>query len=100
MVVVKHVPRFDQTEPDVVEPVILAHAPEARDRFRRSVDATWESIGRLRALGYREVTLTADVLIGAQGARIRGHEFHYSRIVAGLSQVEPVFRMVPPKPTV
>jgi cobyrinic acid a,c-diamide synthase len=35
---------------------------------------------RLRALGYREVTLTADVLIGPQGARIRGHEFHYSEI--------------------
>jgi cobyrinic acid a,c-diamide synthase len=36
---------------------------------------------RLRALGYREVTLTADGLIGPQGARIRGHEFHYSEIV-------------------
>jgi cobyrinic acid a,c-diamide synthase len=35
---------------------------------------------RLRALGYREVTLTADVLIGPKGARIRGHEFHYSEI--------------------
>jgi cobyrinic acid a,c-diamide synthase len=35
---------------------------------------------RLRALGYREVTLTADGLIGPQGARIRGHEFHYSEI--------------------
>jgi cobyrinic acid a,c-diamide synthase len=35
---------------------------------------------RLRALGYREVTLTADGLIGPQGAHIRGHEFHYSEI--------------------
>ena len=35
---------------------------------------------RLRVLGYREVTLTADGLVGPQGACIRGHEFHYSEI--------------------
>jgi cobyrinic acid a,c-diamide synthase len=35
---------------------------------------------RLRSLGYREVTLTEDTLIGPKGAVIRGHEFHYSSL--------------------
>ncbi|MFH1983604.1 MAG: cobyrinate a,c-diamide synthase [Pseudomonadota bacterium] len=34
--------------------------------------------GRLRSLGYREVTCTTDTLVGAAGTVIRGHEFHYS----------------------
>jgi cobyrinic acid a,c-diamide synthase len=37
---------------------------------------------RLKALGYREVRLTGDALLGPAGARIRGHEFHYSEITA------------------
>ncbi|MBU3953710.1 MAG: hypothetical protein KJ658_16360, partial [Proteobacteria bacterium] len=36
---------------------------------------------RLRSLGYREITLTADTLIGRKGDVIRGHEFHYSSLV-------------------
>jgi len=39
--------------------------------------------GRLRSLGYREVTLKADTLIGKKGEVIRGHEFHYSSISGG-----------------
>jgi cobyrinic acid a,c-diamide synthase len=35
---------------------------------------------RLKALGYREITLTADTIIGPAGTVIRGHEFHYSAI--------------------
>lgn len=31
-----------------------------------------------RALGYREVTLVADGLLGPAGTVVRGHEFHYS----------------------
>ncbi len=37
---------------------------------------------RLKSLGYREVTLTADCLLGEAGAKIRGHEFHYSELQA------------------
>ncbi len=37
---------------------------------------------RLRALGYREVTLAADGLLGPAGTTARGHEFHYSEIAA------------------
>lgn len=36
----------------------------------------------LRRLGYREVTLTQDTIIGLRGTTIRGHEFHYSEFVA------------------
>ncbi len=35
---------------------------------------------RLRSLGYREITLTEDTIIGQKGAVIRGHEFHYSSL--------------------
>jgi len=32
-------------------------------------------------LGYRDVTLLHDCRLGAQGARLRGHEFHYATII-------------------
>jgi len=35
----------------------------------------------LRALGYREVTTLKDSVIGPKGICVRGHEFHYSRIM-------------------
>lgn len=35
---------------------------------------------RLRSLGYREITLASDTLLGKKGDKIRGHEFHYSSI--------------------
>jgi cobyrinic acid a,c-diamide synthase len=34
----------------------------------------------LKRLGYREITLTGDTLMGPCGTIIRGHEFHYSEI--------------------
>ena len=33
-------------------------------------------------LGYREATLAADCALGAAGAVLRGHEFHYATIAA------------------
>lgn len=38
-------------------------------------------LGRLKALGYREVHLREDTCIGKSGDTIRGHEFHYSELV-------------------
>ena len=38
-------------------------------------------LGRLKSLGYVEVTLTADSLWGIRGESIRGHEFHYSELM-------------------
>ncbi|HEY8336636.1 MAG TPA: cobyrinate a,c-diamide synthase, partial [Tardiphaga sp.] len=34
-------------------------------------------------LGYREARLLADSPIGAAGARVRGHEFHYATLIPG-----------------
>jgi cobyrinic acid a,c-diamide synthase len=36
--------------------------------------------GRLRTLGYRQVQLRADTLLGPRGRELRGHEFHYSAL--------------------
>ena len=33
---------------------------------------------RKMTLGYRDVTLAADCVLGASGTRLRGHEFHYA----------------------
>lgn len=46
---------------------------------------------RLAALGYREVTLRRDGLFGPAGTRLRGHEFHYSRIEPMPEDVEKIF---------
>ena len=43
-------------------------------------DFTVQMSKRLRSLGYREITLTRDTLLGSRGDSIRGHEFHYSSI--------------------
>ena len=37
---------------------------------------------RRMTLGYREARLSSDCALGASGARLRGHEFHYATIVA------------------
>jgi len=48
---------------------------------------------RLKALGYREITLTRDTVIGNRGLTIRGHEFHYSELDRGNHQVDRVYRI-------
>jgi cobyrinic acid a,c-diamide synthase len=35
---------------------------------------------RLKSLGYREITLARDTIIGRKGDVLRGHEFHYSSL--------------------
>jgi len=48
---------------------------------------------RLRSLGYREITLKNDTLLGNPGLRLRGHEFHYSGITgdSGNKRMEKVY---------
>jgi cobyrinic acid a,c-diamide synthase len=41
-----------------------------------------ELMGKRSALGYREVKLENDCFLGASGTKIRGHEFHYSKVVS------------------
>jgi cobyrinic acid a,c-diamide synthase len=48
---------------------------------------------RLRSLGYREVTLARDTVIGARGDRVRGHEFHYSSVMADNETCDHVFEV-------
>jgi cobyrinic acid a,c-diamide synthase len=50
---------------------------------------------RLKALGYREVQLAGDTVIGGRNETIRGHEFHYSEIAEDpdLSRVESIYRV-------
>src|SRR6185295_16806933 len=53
-------------------------------------DGAWPMVGalpitiimtdRLQRFGYAHVVLTRDCLLGAAGAKARGHSFHYSRI--------------------
>ena len=47
-------------------------------------------LNRLKALGYREVTLKASNLLGKPGEKIRGHEFHYSEIKKITGKIDPV----------
>lgn len=41
---------------------------------------TTRMFSRLKALGYREITLSRDTVIGPGGQSLRGHEFHYSAL--------------------
>jgi cobyrinic acid a,c-diamide synthase len=51
---------------------------------------TTRMLPRLKALGYREITLTQDTVIGKQGMIIRGHEFHYSDLQTHASECQHV----------
>ena len=46
------------------------------------------------SLGYREVALAEDGVLGRKGARFRGHEFHFASVVAQspATPIRPLFR--------
>jgi cobyrinic acid a,c-diamide synthase len=48
---------------------------------------------RRKALGYREVVLREDSLLGPRGLKARGHEFHYSELVDGSRDVPTIFQV-------
>ena len=48
---------------------------------------------KIKALGYREITLTAPGLLGPAGTKARGHEFHYSEIAAELEDLPRLYRI-------
>jgi cobyrinic acid a,c-diamide synthase len=55
-------------------------------------------LARRKALGYREVRLSEPCLLGRAGARLRGHEFHYSQLEQGHplpSEIQCVYRIAP-----
>ena len=49
---------------------------------------------RLKALGYRQVTLEAECLLGPAGCQGRGHEFHYSEIITEDAGLATAYHMV------
>ncbi len=48
---------------------------------------------KLRSLGYREVTLKRDSLLGPIGRTIRGHEFHYSDLIDPAGRVKTAYHV-------
>ncbi|MDD2581385.1 MAG: cobyrinic acid a,c-diamide synthase, partial [Desulfuromonadaceae bacterium] len=48
---------------------------------------------RRKALGYRQAELAKAAIIGATGAIVRGHEFHYSEIGAMPEEVRRCYRV-------
>jgi len=44
-------------------------------------------------LGYREITLLRDTIIGRAGTRLRGHEFHWSHIVEPLLEEHAPYQL-------
>ena len=48
---------------------------------------------RLRSLGYREITLKKDTIIGKKGDVLRGHEFHYSSLENPDSNISNVYHV-------
>jgi cobyrinic acid a,c-diamide synthase len=54
---------------------------------------TVRMLPRLKALGYREVTLAAAGLLGPAGTKARGHEFHYSEMVGEPVGVPCIYRL-------
>lgn len=48
---------------------------------------------RRKALGYREVELLAESVIGRKGGIVRGHEFHYSEMEEMPAGVERLYRV-------
>jgi len=47
----------------------------------------------LKSLGYREITLSQNTIIGKQGQTIRGHEFHYSALGQRPRNIQTVYRV-------
>ncbi len=48
---------------------------------------------RLRSLGYREIQLTKDTIIGKKGDVLRGHEFHYSSVEKTDTRADNVYQV-------
>jgi cobyrinic acid a,c-diamide synthase len=46
-----------------------------------------------KALGYREITLRTDSILGAKGAIARGHEFHYSETEEMPERIERLYQV-------
>jgi len=50
-------------------------------------------LSRRKALGYREVVLKKDSLLGPKGLRAKGHEFHYSELISGTVEIDDLYHV-------
>jgi cobyrinic acid a,c-diamide synthase len=50
-------------------------------------------LSRRKALGYREVELKKGTLLGPQGLRARGHEFHYSELINETEEIADLYHV-------
>jgi len=57
------------------------------------IPASTRMLDRLKSLGYVEVTLNANSLWGAEGAVLRGHEFHYSELTSNPAE-DPAWKAI------
>ena len=67
--------------------------PEVPDGFVGVFPVMTRMLNRRKALGYREIELAADSVIGRKGMIARGHEFHYSEISEMPAEIERVYRV-------
>jgi len=54
---------------------------------------TTQMLPRLKALGYREIRLKKETIMGKSGDVIRGHEFHYSKILSLPGDMETFYNV-------
>jgi cobyrinic acid a,c-diamide synthase len=74
---------FDKSGKTHEAPRVLQNNEEAAPHLHEFVGifpVDTRMLARRRALGYREVALTADSILGPAGTVARGHEFHYSEM--------------------
>lgn len=43
--------------------------------------------------GYRDLRIASQCLLGAEGTRLRGHEFHFNRLLSGSECLQPAYSM-------
>lgn len=73
--------------------VYLTEGMEAGPGFVGVYPVRARMLSKRKALGYREVTLACDSIIGPSGTVARGHEFHYSEISAMPDTIGRVYRV-------
>jgi cobyrinic acid a,c-diamide synthase len=54
---------------------------------------TTKMLNQRKALGYREITLRTDSILGEKGAVARGHEFHYSETEEMPEEIERLYQV-------
>jgi cobyrinic acid a,c-diamide synthase len=68
-------------------------ATNVRHRLLGVLPYTFQMGTERAQLGYREMTTVRDTIIGPLGTHLRGHEFHWSRIVDPLAQTHAAYRL-------